>query len=133
MATTNIDQRDYIAGLDAEVGARLRAARERVAYSQQIVTVHLALYGIDWHQTTVGKVESGERPVRLTELVALANVLGTPLDALVYGSSHTLERERIAGALKYLDDFTARAMTERARLDARLGELFGEAETDGER
>ena len=32
--------------------------------------------GYNWHQTTVGRVENGKRPLRLNELVHLAAMFG---------------------------------------------------------
>lgn len=38
--------------------------------------------GHRWHQTVVGKVESGDRSLRLTEAVELASILRVPLTRL---------------------------------------------------
>lgn len=37
----------------------------------------------NWHQTTVGKTEAGQRPLRLNEAVALGGLLGIPLTQLL--------------------------------------------------
>jgi transcriptional regulator with XRE-family HTH domain len=39
--------------------------------------------GFDWHHNTVLRTESGARPVRLSEAVAIASVLRVPLDYLL--------------------------------------------------
>ena len=52
-----------------------------------IALVLKLLYGHQWHQTTVAKVEAGERPVKLTEAVAVSYVLGVPLDQLIDGQN----------------------------------------------
>jgi transcriptional regulator with XRE-family HTH domain len=71
--------------LDTAFGARVRAARERQGRSQKWLAEALgSRYGIPWHPTTAGKVESGERPVKLTEALAVAQALGMLLEDLVY-------------------------------------------------
>ncbi len=50
--------------------------------------------GHSWLQTTVSAIESGERSLKLTEAVDLAEVLDTPLEAVASESSlFTTERE----------------------------------------
>lgn len=39
-------------------------------------------YGYDWHQTTVGRIEAAQRPLRLNEAVDLASLYGVSLNAL---------------------------------------------------
>jgi transcriptional regulator with XRE-family HTH domain len=79
------DQGRLVAELDTAFGARVRAARERQGRSQKWLAEALgSRYGIQWYPTTVGKVESGERPVKLTEAVAVAQALGMLLEDLVY-------------------------------------------------
>jgi hypothetical protein len=38
--------------------------------------------GFRWHATTVARTESGERPVKLDEAAALADIFAVPLDSL---------------------------------------------------
>jgi len=62
----------------------MRTTRERMGLPQNVLAMTMnSMYGFPWHQTTVGKVESGERPIRLAEAVAVAQSLGVPLDDLV--------------------------------------------------
>src|SRR3954453_26593 len=85
MTGAHQDQRRLVADLDSALGARGRAARERQGRSQKWLAEALgSRYGIQWYPTTVGKVESGERPVKLTEAGAVAQVLGMLLEDLVY-------------------------------------------------
>jgi transcriptional regulator with XRE-family HTH domain len=87
--------------LDAGFGARVRAARELLGLSQQYIADGMSAYGVTWYQTTVGKVESGERPAKLSEAVALAVMLGfgRRLDQLLYDDpASELQRARLAGA-----------------------------------
>lgn len=49
--------------------------------SQQTLVDKLADLGVTtWHQTTVGKVESGTRPVRLAEALAVSEIFGLSID-----------------------------------------------------
>jgi transcriptional regulator with XRE-family HTH domain len=73
--------------LDREFGTRIRAARAVQRISQQRLTDAVnSKFGLGWHSTTLVRVESGERPARLAEAVALADALDTPLDQLVFGT-----------------------------------------------
>src|SRR5919112_3465362 len=81
---------------DVALGARMRHERERQGMTQNDLAVNLILmHDIDWwHQTTVGKVESGDRPIRLEEAVAVADLLGVGLDDLAYGRADAAARNQ---------------------------------------
>jgi len=52
--------------------------------SQQTLVDKLTELGVTtWHQTTVGKVESGTRPVRLAEALAVCEIFGLSMDELL--------------------------------------------------
>jgi transcriptional regulator with XRE-family HTH domain len=83
------NRRRAVSGLDETFGRRVREERERRRMPQQhIATVLGAIYGFTWHQTTVAKVEAGERPVKLAEALAISYVLEVPLDELIDGQGH---------------------------------------------
>lgn len=42
----------------------------------------MAAFGIEWHQTTVGRTETADRPLRLNEAFALAALFGIGLASL---------------------------------------------------
>lgn len=68
---------------DKEIGERMRAARERTTMPQQhISNVMTMTRGHRWHQTVVAKVENGDRALKLTEAVEVADILGVPLSEL---------------------------------------------------
>src|SRR3954447_4046528 len=107
MATTNNNQSERPGGdFDRTFGARMRQARERAGISQGDLSVNLVLmHNVHWHQTTVGKIESGGRPIRLSEAVAVADLLGVPLDELAYDRGDDTPRvERVALAYAALAD-----------------------------
>jgi transcriptional regulator with XRE-family HTH domain len=86
-----------IASLDKIFGRNMREARERLGYSQQLFADSLeAFYGITWHQTTVGKIESGVRPAKLHEAVAIASALGMSVSDLLSESADVDRKESIA-------------------------------------
>ncbi|MFI6861751.1 helix-turn-helix domain-containing protein [Streptomyces sp. NPDC050421] len=69
------------AGEGAELlAAQLRAARRDAGLPQQQLAEEMRVRGFSWRQTTVAKSESAARPVLFTEVVALSEVLGKPID-----------------------------------------------------
>ena len=87
-AKPKVDERTHVKELDANFGRRVREERERSGMPQSHIALVLKLsYGHQWHQTTVAKVEAGERPVKLAEAVAVSYVLGVPLDQLIDGQN----------------------------------------------
>jgi hypothetical protein len=96
VTTTNDYQRDLVAGLDEAFGSRMRRAREPRMSQQRLATLLNERYGFGWHQTTAGKVESGERPAKLAEAVAISLVLGVPLDELVFEDVTSVRRAAAA-------------------------------------
>ncbi|MFG1844896.1 helix-turn-helix domain-containing protein [Micromonospora carbonacea] len=61
---------------------RLRLRRRMMGWSQQRLTDEMAKRGYPWHQTTVAKVEAGERRLSLGEATVLARVLGSDLESM---------------------------------------------------
>jgi transcriptional regulator with XRE-family HTH domain len=105
-------QRDF----DATFGARLRRERERQQVSQASLADSLTYHGVPWHQTTVAKVEAGERPIRLAEATALARLLGIPLATLAIGHDDERGTWRLRRAIAELERV-------RRRVDEQIGQL----------
>jgi transcriptional regulator with XRE-family HTH domain len=105
-------------GFDNTFGGRMRQARERAGMSQEHFAVNLIqMHDIHWHQTTVRRTESGERPIRLSEAVAVAELLGVPLDELAYGRGDDTPRiERVALAYAELARIRGEIDTQLSRL-----------------
>jgi transcriptional regulator with XRE-family HTH domain len=79
-------------------GSRARALRVSQQRSQGAVAARMRQLGHDWHQTTVSKVETRQRPVSLREAYDLARALDRDLrDFLVWESS---EHEQAALAVQ---------------------------------
>lgn len=64
---------------DKRVGQNL--ARFRMKMPQQELADEMRRRGFKWSQATVWSTEKGERPVRLSEVVALSEILDRPYDS----------------------------------------------------
>jgi transcriptional regulator with XRE-family HTH domain len=65
-------------------GRKLNSLRTEHGWSQAEVARRMEAYGYSWHQTTVGRIESGQRPLRLNEVVHVAAMFGVnPIQFLV--------------------------------------------------
>lgn len=63
-----------------------RERRQHMKMSQAaIARIMKVVYGLDWHQTVLAKIESRERAVKLPEAYALARVYELPLQDLIDG------------------------------------------------
>ena len=67
---------DRYTDIDQNIAANLRTYREADNISQDELAQRMADRGFGFSQATVWKIESGQRPVRASELIALA---GRPL------------------------------------------------------
>ncbi|MFG1800209.1 helix-turn-helix domain-containing protein [Micromonospora carbonacea] len=70
---------------DPEEGfrVRMRQLRQALGCSQQRFAEEMSARGFNWHQTTVAKVEVGQRLVSLAEALGVADALGAKLDDMV--------------------------------------------------
>lgn len=99
---------NWIARSEQRFGTRVRTLRKNLEKSQQDIAEALAArHGLNLHQTAVAKIEAGTRPVKLTEALAIADVLGVHVDEL-------LDRPQ---------DSSAADQQLRAELHARLSEV----------
>lgn len=64
---------------DARIGARLQELRGET--SQANIAAAMAGRGHKWSQATVWAVESGKRPMRMSEAIDLAEILEIPVDS----------------------------------------------------
>jgi transcriptional regulator with XRE-family HTH domain len=84
---------------DAVFAQCLRAARAAAGLTQRQIADLMTGAGYQMHQTTIAKIESGERPVILGEAVALARIVGADLADLIDGPA---EGNQLAVALAEL-------------------------------
>lgn len=68
--------------LEAVIGGNIRRLREARGLSQRQLCVELVLHGLSWHQTTLSKVEAGDKPLRLNEAAAIASYFDVPVESL---------------------------------------------------
>lgn len=78
---------------DAVMGNVIAERRESIGMSQTILAQRMSEAGHRWHQPTVVRVETGRRPVRASELAALATTLRLELRDLFSGQTGDLPRE----------------------------------------
>jgi transcriptional regulator with XRE-family HTH domain len=67
---------DRYTDIDQNIAANLRTYREAGSISQDELAQRMADRGFGFSQATIWKIERGQRPVRVSELVALADSLG---------------------------------------------------------
>jgi transcriptional regulator with XRE-family HTH domain len=82
-------------------GRQLALLREERGWSQSEVARRMEASGYNWHQTTVGRIESGKRPLRLNELVHLAAMFGvSPIRLIV----PNVTPDRLSDDIKAVED-----------------------------
>ncbi|MCS6521367.1 hypothetical protein [Curtobacterium citreum] len=106
---------------DEQIGravSRLRGDR-----AQREVAAAMRELGWRWSQTTVWKVESGERPLRLAEAMDLEQVLGSELQVAADAEQAAIAvaRAEFRRALAELQQAAARYEASRARLQSVAG------------
>ncbi len=84
---------------------RVRDLRQAWGVSQTELGEALGRYGFAMHQTTVAKLESADRPIRVNEAAALARIFKVPLAQLMaFGQ---VEDARLVELRQHLDEATA--------------------------
>lgn len=84
--------------IDQRLAANMRQLRERKGMSQSALAAEMTACGFSWHQQTVGRIESGQQPLKAVELVALADVLKTSVDRFTWSSPEANATERVYAA-----------------------------------
>lgn len=70
---------------ERRVVQNIRDQRLRSGWSQDQLANSMRLVGFEMHQSTIAKIESGKRPLRLAELFAFADAMSVPWSALLEG------------------------------------------------
>ena len=141
------DERAQAPTAEALAGRLLRLLRESRGWSQKQVADRMRAYGYSWNQSTITRIESASRPLRLNELADLAILFGVPVSQflepnLPFGEEDSIEdldreiasleveRDHLAeiriahqAALDSAREYEATAAAELARVDARLHAL----------
>ncbi|WP_166788920.1 helix-turn-helix transcriptional regulator [Cryobacterium sp. TMT4-31] len=77
----NKTPRDY--PWEANFREQMRRRREAQGMTQTDLARGLSRKGLPFHQQTIQRIESGERPIRLDEAYLIANKLETPMDTML--------------------------------------------------
>lgn len=68
-------------------GARIESARERLGMSQRALAREAGL-----SQATLSRIESGERPLKMSEIILISGALGCSVSEI---SEHSAVRDRV--------------------------------------
>lgn len=129
LVSRTVSTSDEVPATDADTkfAVSLKNVRLMVGMSQAQIADAMKKRGFDFHQSTIGKIERGDRRASIGEAVALADVLRVTLPRLLGGNTDlqsAYAREMAArdvfldAALKY-----GRSMMEAAVLGDSIGEL----------
>jgi transcriptional regulator with XRE-family HTH domain len=99
-------RKEEIVGPGADEEARFIAAvkriREKRGWSQGELAKRMAESGWEaFHQTTISRIEKGERPVRLGEARGLASVLETRVDNMIMPTSDAEDLDAVNQAIDF--------------------------------
>jgi transcriptional regulator with XRE-family HTH domain len=112
-------------GVDAQFGERVKAERKRCRWTQPELAKMLKDKGIQpMGPVTISKIESGDRPARLTEALRLAECFGVSVDALL--GRTTDRRDDHAYALRAMGDVARRSAVQLHDINATLCERLEE-------
>ncbi len=124
------DPDDRFRGIDQNIAANVRAYREAGGISQEELAQRLAGRGFGFTQATVWKIESGQRPVRASELLALADsleiFLATDLTRAPDAARHTIRLEQASA--KAHGAYGALKAAAAAYLEAQINVVFAARE-----
>lgn len=67
---------------EVAIGGRLATYRAYMGLSQAELSARIRSHDVNWPQGTLSRVELGERPVRLSEALAISKVLRVSLESL---------------------------------------------------
>jgi transcriptional regulator with XRE-family HTH domain len=81
---------------DKQIGEKVRALREAALLSQSEIARQMRDRGTKWAQATVWSVESGERPLRLTEAGMLAEICNAD-PASFFGGAKSMRSDATIG------------------------------------
>ncbi|WP_432457936.1 helix-turn-helix transcriptional regulator [Cellulomonas iranensis] len=119
---------------ESRFAMNLRALREALGINQSEFARRVTEAGLEgFHQTTVSRIEKGERPVRLGEAAIIAQVLGVPVDRMT-GEGEDLAalarmRQRLAAAELARDNLMTAVVSFDREIE-RLREAIGDPSPD---
>ncbi|HEY0889665.1 MAG TPA: helix-turn-helix transcriptional regulator [Nocardioides sp.] len=124
------DQQQPADSVDQLFAIRVRLRREELGLSQSEVGRRMADRGFPFHQTTVKRLEAGERVTRLGEAKALAEILRVSLSMLIAeGEGGSTAGGELVTLRSELEELNAKEKQLRARaaaLDHHVNEAVAE-------
>ena len=70
-------------GVEKRIGQNIRAIRERLGMTQEILAAKLQLYGCDITRSAVAKIEVGQRHLYVDEIILIKEIFGVSYDELL--------------------------------------------------
>lgn len=108
MDSTGSAEGDFSTSVDEAIARNIKKARERSGYSQAEIAKLLTEAGVPGiHQTTIARIESGERTVRLAEALVIARILDYRVEDLVESSESAKLRDMLDGLQKDVERMKA--------------------------
>ncbi|MBQ9393818.1 MAG: helix-turn-helix transcriptional regulator [Oscillospiraceae bacterium] len=71
------------AAIERRIGQNIRALREKVNLTQEMMAAQLQVRGCDMTRSALAKIEVGQRHLYPDELIAIRDVLGVSYDDLL--------------------------------------------------
>ncbi len=90
-AASAASSRSMMLHLERVMCDKFRVLREERGWSQKELAEKVKGYGFDFHQSTIAKLESGTRPLRVAEMYALSHVFRMPPGAVFFMAYSTPE------------------------------------------
>lgn len=73
---------------DISIGANLKKFRQATGMTQEEVATKLQIQGLDVHQKIISEIELGKYSIRISVLLALADLYCTPVGDFFAGLEH---------------------------------------------
>ena len=102
-----VQTRDAAAGVERVFAANFREMRTAKGLTQKAVAETMSLLGFSMMHTTIAKIESGERPVRLNEAFGLASCVGVNIFQLL-GIVDSAQQIKAMNAIRAANDMQSR-------------------------
>ena len=84
---------DFATEIDQNIGRNLKALREARGMAQSDLARRVAGMGVPgFHQTTIARIESGQRALRASEAIAICRILETTIEGLAESRGSALLR-----------------------------------------
>lgn len=87
-------------GFEMNFAVQMSERRRAKGWSQTELAKRVTEAGVKFHQTTVQRIESGERPLRLTEALAIAEALDAKFETMLRGDSIELVYNELVECVK---------------------------------